>query len=401
MSYKSLNQSDKELISQTAHACVTECKKKWPMVTLGSYLQESNERNIDEKLDINAVMGISINKNFFATKANMKNVSLRPYKIIAPQEFAYVNVTSRNGDKISIAINSSGDRFLVSSSYTAFRVKDISVLNPEYLYLQFNRPEFDRYARFNSWGTAREIFSWNDLCRVKISLPPIEVQQTYVNAYKGLTALIDENEKLSKSLEVMAQACVTECREKWPMVTLGSYLQETNERNVESKLSLNDVRGISTDKIFIDTKANLNGVKLSSYKIVKPKSFAFVPDTSRRGDKIAIALNSSEKQYLVSAIYIVYKISNSDVLLPEYLHLQFNRPEFDRYARFNSWGTARETFDWDDMCRVKIPLPPIEVQQSIVALFHCAEEARKIAEEAKAQLSKVCPAMIQRAAHCH
>ena len=398
MSYKSLNQSDKELISQTAHACVTECKKKWPMVTLGSYLQESNERNIDEKLDINAVMGISINKNFFATKANMKNVSLRPYKIIAPQEFAYVNVTSRNGDKISIAINSSDDRFLVSSSYTAFRVKDISVLNPEYLYLQFNRPEFDRYARFNSWGTAREIFSWNDLCRVKISLPPIEVQQTYVNAYKGLTALIDENEKLFKSLEAMAQASVLECREKWPMVTLGSYLQETNERNTDG--SIEEVLGISTSKRFREPNSRVDRTKLHKYKIVRNWQFAFVPTTDT-WRCLAVCLSQFSYPIVVSPIYITFKVKNKDVLLPEYLYLQFNRPEFDRYARFNSWGTARENFNWDDMCRVKIPLPPIEVQQSIVALFHCAEEARKIAEEAKAQLAKLCPAMIQRAAHCH
>ena len=99
----------------------------------------------------------------------------------------------------------------------------------------------------------------------------------------------------------------------------------------------------------------------------------------------------------MSSVNEVFEVCDHQKLLPEYLQLQFKRPEFDRYARFNSWGSARETFNWDDMCRVKIPLPPIEVQRAIVALYHCAEEARKIAEEAKAQLALACPAMIQRA----
>lgn len=374
-----------------------------PIVSLGDYIERVERSNVFEEYGITDVRGVSNTKGFIETRANVEGRSLKKFLVIEPNEFVFNRRTTRNGERLGLGFNMGARAVLLTEDYVAFRVKPekSNILLSHFLYLYFLRDEFDRYARCNSWGSATEFFNWNDMCRVNIPLPPIEVQQAYVNAYKSLTALIEENEELFKSLEAMAQASVLECRENWPMVTLGSYLQETNERNVEYKLSFNDVRGISTDKIFIDTKANLNGVKLSSYKIVKPKSFAFVPDTSRRGDKIAIALNSSEKQYLVSAIYIVYKISNSDVLLPEYLHLQFNRPEFDRYARFNSWGSARESFGFDDMCRVKIPLPPIEVQQSIVALFHCAEEARKIAEEAKTQLAKLCPAMIQRAAHCH
>ena len=182
-----------------------------------------------------------------------------------------------------------------------------------------------------------------------------------------------------------------------PKVFLGEYINELNDPNTAEELGANAVRGISTNKEFIDTKADLNGVKLSTYKIVKPEDFAFVADTSRRGDKMSLAFNTSDERYLVSPISTVYEVSNREVLLPEYLYLQFKRPEFDRYARFNSWGSARETFDWDDMCRVKIPLPPIEVQRAIVALYHCAEEARRIASEANEQLAQVCPAMIQRA----
>ena len=194
------------------------------------------------------------------------------------------------------------------------------------------------------------------------------------------------------------KTCNAKVREKWPLVALRGYIKEVNERNTAEELDAKAVRGISTNKDFIDTKADLKGVKISTYKIVRPENFAFVADTSRRGNKMSLALNCSKHRFLVSPISTVYEISDRDALLPEYLYLQFKRPEFDRYARFNSWGSARETFNWDDMCRVKIPLPPIEVQRAVVALYHCAEEARYIANESKRQLVQICPAMIQRVA---
>ena len=232
------------------------------------------------------------------------------------------------------------------------------------------------------------------MCRVKIPLPPIEVQRAYVDAYKGLTALIEENEALLNSLEATAQACVAECREKWPMVSLGAYLQETNIRNTDG--SIEDVRGISTAKRFREPNSRVDRTKLHNYKIVRPHQFAYVPTTDT-WRCLAVCLSSFKHSIVVSPIYITFKIKNEKQLLPEYLQLYFQRSEIDRYARFNSWGSARENFNWDDMCRVKIPLPPIEVQRAIVALYHCAEEARKIAEEAKAQLALACPAMIQQA----
>lgn len=141
----------------------------------------------------------------------------------------------------------------------------------------------------------------------------------------------------------------------------------------------------------------MDGVPLKSYKVVKPQEFTYVADTSRRGDKIALALNISDKAVLISSIYTAFRSKDEQVLMPEYLFMLLKRPEFDRYSRFNSWGSARETFDWDGMCRVEIPLPPIEVQKAIVKVFNCAERARKIATEAREKLKTLCPALVQRA----
>ena len=183
---------------------------------------------------------------------------------------------------------------------------------------------------------------------------------------------------------------------KW--VRLGDYIEQCDER-AGDKYTVEDVVGISTEKKFIPTKANMEGVSLKSYKVVKPREFTYVADTSRRGDKIALALNNFIRPVLISSIYTAFRCKDDNELLPEYLYLVLNRSEFDRYARFNSWGSARETFDWSELCRVKIPLPPIEVQRAIVEVFNCAERAKKIAAEARERLKTLCPALIRRAAN--
>lgn len=121
---------------------------------------------------------------------------------------------------------------------------------------------------------------------------------------------------------------------------LGELISPCDERNYEGTYTLDDIKGISTGKEFIDTKANMDGVSLSSYKVVNCQEFAYVADTSRRGEKIAIAFNNSEKAVLISSIYTVFRVSKTYLLNSDYLFMYFNRPEFDRYARYNSWGSA-------------------------------------------------------------
>lgn len=184
-----------------------------------------------------------------------------------------------------------------------------------------------------------------------------------------------------------------------PKVPLGDYIESVDVRNTDGKYTINDVRGLSTQKQIIETKANMDGVSTVSYKLLSPEQFAYVADTSRRGEKISLGFNSGADIFLVSSISIVFRVKNIYQLDPMYLYLFFCRPEFDRYSRFNSWGSAREAFSFDEMCRVRIPMPPLDVQKSIVALHKCAEEARSIAAEARETLRKMCPAMVQRAAH--
>lgn len=165
---------------------------------LGDLIEQSDERNSENQYSVDNVKGISIQKIFIETKANMEGVSLTPYKLVQPDDFAYVTVTSRNGEKITLAHNKTEDTYIVSSSYIVFRVKRQDLLISDYLFMYFNRSEFDRFSRFNSWGSARETFSWEDMCDMDVELPPIDIQQKYVNIYN---AMVSNQECYERGLE--------------------------------------------------------------------------------------------------------------------------------------------------------------------------------------------------------
>ena len=368
-----------------------------PMVRLGELIELCDERNSEGKYGIDDVRGMTISKEIISTKADIKDTDLSKFYIVYPNEFIYKPRT--NGKKIGLGFNNSLKPILISWNNTAFKVKDIEKVEPTYLYMIFNREEWDREACYNSWGSSTVVFAWEDLCNMKIPLPSIETQKELVAVYNGLKELAEENEKLLEPLEESCQVFIVDCKKKYPSKELGNYIEECDERNESGKYTLDDVRGISTEKKFIETKANLDGVSLTSYKIVMPDEFVYVADTSRRGEKIALALNDTNSGFLISSIYTTFRSKDENILLPEYLYLLLSRTEFDRYSRFNSWGSARETFDWSEMCRVQIPVPPLEIQQKIVNLFNCYEECKRISTTAREKIKNLCPALVQKAAH--
>ena len=174
---------------------------------------------------------------------------------------------------------------------------------------------------------------------------------------------------------------------------LGGYIRQIDLRNSDASLGEENLYGISVTKEFIISHANLVGVTFDSYKVVAPRQFAYIPDTSRRGDKIAISLNTFGEDIIVSSICSVFEIIDENQLLPEYLMLWFMRPEFDRYARFMSNGSAREVFDWDCMCGVELPVPTIEEQKKTILhqqiLSHRIDLLKKINDNLEAQAQSV------------
>lgn len=365
---------------------------KW--VRLGDYIEPCDERNSNGLYNLDDVRGISIMKKLISTKADMKDVILTPYKLLKPSEFSYVTVTSRNGGKISLALNYTENTFIVSSSYINFRPKNNSELLSEYLYLLLSREEFDRYSRFNSWGSARETFDWEELCRVIIPLPEPKVQQELVDTYNGLKSIAEQNEALIEPLSKACEAFIVDCNKKYTEVKLGDYIEESIERNINNEITL--TQGVDVNMQFIPAKREASDKE--NTKIVRTGQFAFNKVVKAGGTKLPIALRKG-KDCIISSSYCVFQILKPHYLISEFLFIWMSRKEFHRYCGFVSKGTTRDVFDYEDLCSLKIPLPPPEVQQSIVNVYNCLEEAKKIAKEAREKLKTLCPALVQRAAN--
>jgi len=227
---------------------------------------------------------------------------------------------------------------------------------------------------------------------VRLPIPHIDEQKKYVALYKGLLNNQKIYENSLEDLQLICDTYIEDLIKTEEPKLLGQYIEQVNERN--TGLGIDFLQGISTSKVLINSKANTTGVNFHNYKIVRNGQFVYVADTSRRGDKIALAMNNAE-DCIVSAIYTVFEVSNTEELLPEYLYLFFQRTEFDRYARFNSWGSARETFNWDDMSNVKLPIPDIKIQEAIVTIYHTLETRKRINEQLKASIKPLCPVLMR------
>lgn len=362
---------------------------------LGELIELRDVRNSDLQYGIADVRGVNNLKQLMPTKADLNGRDLTKFQIVSPGEFVFNHRTSRNGSKFSIAYNDGERPIICTEDYVDFRVKDDckQILEAIWLYMFFNRPEFDRYVITNSWGSSTEFYNWEDICSISLDLPPIDIQKKYVAVYNAMLANQQSYERGLEDLKLTCDAYIEELRRNIPSVAIGKYLIPSDERNTLN-LSADSVRGLSVSKDMIETKANMNGVSVSNYKIVPPRYIAYVSDTSRRGDKMSLGFNRTKETFLVSSISTVFK-TDTRYLLPEFLMLYICRDEFDRYARFHSWGSARETFDWNEMCDVRIPIPAIEIQQDIVNIYEAYLTRKEINEKLKTQIKNLCPILIK------
>lgn len=366
-------------------------------VRLGDYIEMRHENNSSLKYGVELIEGVNNSGEFQTTKAITEDINLKPYKVVRHGDIVY-NPSRLNIGSLAYR---TGGMCIVSHLYQVFYVKEKCqhILSPEFLTLYLRRGEFYRYVDYDNFGSQRAEYNLKKLGELSIPLPPIEQQQKTVNAYKALREIKQQNEALAAPLLQLCQSFIQELKHEYEAVEIGQYIEYRDERNKQGTYTLESVRGISIEKKMILTKANMHGVSLTPYKLFKPNEFCFVPVTSRNGNKITLSMNYEDNTYIVSSAYEVFKVKNTSVLSPDYLFLLFSRPEFDRYARFHSWGSARESFSWDEMCRVLIPLPPIEKQRAIVNIYNCANEAKKIAAEADRLSREACPALIQHSIH--
>ena len=357
-------------------------------VKLGDLINVVDERNNMGSRDF---YGININKEFMPTVADTTGLDETKYKVVRKNRFVYSGMQTGRDECIRISMYLQDKPIIVSPAYTTFEVTAQDIVLPEYFFMLFLSKEKDRLGWFYSDSSIRSNLDWDRFCEMELSLPPIDVQKKYVDIYLAMLANQRAYEQGLDDLKLVCDAYIEDLRRKMPSEEIGPYIQQVSEKNVLGTVA--DNKAVSVEKVFVSSHAELEGVNIKNYLIVKNMEFAYNTVTTRNADKISIAINH-ESTCLVSPIYTVFK-TNSEKLLPEYLMLWFKRTEFDRYSRYNSWGSAREMFTYDDMKKVKIPVPNILIQKSIAEIYSVFMDRRKINEKLKAQIKDICPILVK------
>lgn len=358
-------------------------------IRLGDYIERSTSNNKDLKYGTDLITGVTNEGIFTSPKGNPEGVDLRPYKIVNNGAFVY-NPTRL--DLGSIAYRTEG-LCIVSHLYIVFYLNDNGkkIIDPQYLFIYFRRKEFCREVTFRNFGSQRPEFSFNDMSDIEIPLPPYPVQQKYVDIYNAMLANQQSYEHGLADLKLVCDAYIEDLRKNHPIEAIGPYIERHNIKNGPN--GTKNVMGVSTSKEFREPSAKVNRDELSNYKVVKPRQISFV-QTTHNEKVFAYAFNNTPSDIVVTSVNEVFSVDENK-LLPEYLSMFFNRTEFDRYARFHSWGSARETFTWDDLIKVKIPIPEIAIQKSIVDIYNVYKRRKKLGEELKAQIQNICPILIK------
>lgn len=358
---------------------------------LGELLELTTETNSELKYGPDDVKGMTITKEIIPTKANVKDTDLKKFLVVHPKEFIFNPRT--HGKKIGFGYNSTDETFLISWNNIAFRIKkdaEKSVL-PEYLFLHFNRSEWDREACYRSWGSSTEVFSWYALCEMVLELPPIDIQQKYVDIYNAMVSNQECYERGLDDLKLTFEAIIENYKHTSIKRNIGSLLREVDYRNDKG---IQEVMGINITKQFMPSVANVNGVDLKKYKMVNDGQFAFSGMQTGRDKCIRIALYNGQEPIIISPAYTVLEPKDNSII-PEYIMMWFLRKEVDRLGWFMSDASIRTNLDMDRFYEIEIPVPSHEIQKSIVEIFHAYNERKEINEKLKAQIKGICPILIK------
>lgn len=355
---------------------------------IGDLITTVDERNT---IGIRDFYGININKEFMPTVANTEGLDEKKYKVVRKNRFVYSGMQTGRDECIRISMYTKDKPILVSPAYVTFEVTALNTVLPLYFFMRFLTKEKDRYGAFCSDGSIRSNLDWEVFCDMDIELPPIEIQQKYVDVYNAVLANQQSYERGLDDLKLTCDAYIEELRRKLPCEPIGPYIERHDVRNGPN--GTKNVMGVSTTKEFREPTSKVNRNELSNYKVVKPRQISFV-QTTHNEKVFCNAFNNTNEDIVVTSVNEVFS-TKEDKLLPEYLVMFFNRTEFDRYARFHSWGSARETFTWDDLVKVEIPIANITTQKSIVNIYTAYKERKEINEKLKSQIKNICSILIK------
>lgn len=359
-------------------------------IKLGELIEQTYNRNTELSYGEDDVMGMTISKKIIPTKADVGGTDLSKFLIVNPNEFIYNPRT--HGKRIGLGFNDFGKTFIISWNNIAFKIKENAkeLILPEYLYMMFNRSEWDRKACFDSWGSSTEVFTWEALSDMDIELPDLPTQEKFVNIYKAMVENQKAYERGLDDLKLVCDGYIEDLRKRMPCKEIGKYLSEKKEINRDCKIK--KLYGLTNNLGFQKPSSMSDGVDISRYKCVYKDDIVYPPP--HFGEIGTIGLFNYDEG-VVSPMYIVFEIKDKNILDPEYLFMWFKRSEFMRYAFFASCDSIRDTFDFSKLCEYAIPLPDIKIQKAIASIYKCYLKRKEINEKLKQQIKNLCPILIK------
>ena len=357
-------------------------------IRLGDYIKRSTENNSDLKYGEELITGVNSSGVFASPKGSTLGVDLKPYKIVNNGAFVY-NPTRL--DLGSLAYRIEG-LCIVSHLYMIFYLTDEGkkIIDPQWLYIYFHRDEFKREVTFRNFGSQRPEFNFNDMSDIIVPLPDIKTQQKYVDVYNAMLSNQQSYERGLEDLKFVCDAYIEDLRRQIPCEAIGPHIDSVSESNSEYEYA--HVQGVESSGSFMDTRANMQGVDIGKYTIVRKGNIAYNPSRINIG---SIAIYNGDEPCVVSPMYSVFKVTDTDKVLPEYLMLWFGRTEFQRYTWYYAAGSVRDTFDFNLMQEVEFPIPTIEIQKDIINILTAYNTRKEINEKLKAQIKDICPILIK------
>lgn len=358
---------------------------------LGDYIKLVDNRNKD--LSNKNLLGINITKNFMPSVANTSGVDLSKYKIINKGQFATNIMHVGRDERLPIGLYEFDEPAIISPAYMIFEVIDKNELLPEFLMMEFQRPEFDRLAWYYCDSSIRGGLEWDRFCEMKLPIPGIDEQRKFVALYDGLLANQKTYEKSLVDLQLICNSSMDKLKHSDNHQPLSDLIQVVDNRNRNNQV--NNLLGINVDKVFMSSKANVGETDLTKYKIVQKGQFAYSAMQVGRDETVRVVLYSFNEPAIISPAYLVFEVINKTIVLPEFLMLWFYRPEFNRYGWFISDGSVRASLEWERFKDIKIPIPDIKIQEAIVTIYHTLESRKRINEQLKNKIKPLCPVLMK------
>lgn len=354
---------------------------------IGELVTLVDERN---NIGLKEFYGLNIHKEFMPTVANTDTLDETKYKVVRKNRFVYSGMQTGRDECIRISMYKGDTPIIVSPAYLTFEVTATDKIIPEYFFMLFLSPEKDRLGWFRSDGSIRSNLDWPVFCDFDIELPPIEIQQKYVDIYQGMVNNQRAYERGLEDLKLVCDGYIEDLRRKFPSEPIGKYLKEVDEKNKD--LTITITQGVDVNMQFIPAKREAEDKE--NTRIVRTGQFAFNKVVKSNGTKLPIALRKGP-DCIISGSYQVFEVSDKEHLMPEYLMLWMSRSETQRYCGFNGWGSTRDVFPFDELKKLAFPIPNLKIQKCIVDIYKAYETRKEINEQLKAQIKDICPILIK------